>query len=74
MTFVVEVETKDDEKRIVGKTTGETIFTTKMEAEDVANMFRHTLDCDASVERRKEPTPWAGSVRTVGDTEILAEG
>lgn len=67
MTFVVQVE-NNGEKKIVGKTSGKTIFTTKMQAENVADMFRHTLDCDASVERRKEPTPWAGSVRTVDDT------
>ncbi len=66
MTFVVELETRDTEKRIVGKTTGETLFTTKMAAENIAAMFRHTLDCNASVERRKEPMPWAGGVQTAG--------
>lgn len=72
MTFVVKVET-NGRKRTVGKPTGETVFSTKVEAESVAHMFSHTMDgCTASVAKRDEPSPWAGSVSTLGATRGAA--
>lgn len=66
MTFVVEVET-NGRKRTVGKPTGETVFSTKVQAESIAHMFSHTVDgCTASVAKREEPSPWAGSVSSPG--------